>query len=777
MSSQTVAYAYQETPLPQENILTEEPTDGPDVSEDMIASPQEVPPLQEDVLTDESTEGAADESTEGAADESAEGAADELTEESMDESDTGDDAIAVTQEAPSPQEDVLTESTDGLVTRDSTNLTPSGVYEAMTALKAQDAYREGTTWTNNEPYSETAGYYHWKGGTIDGTRISAAGCVAFAFVLSDAAFGSLPARMYAAGAFTFEDIKVGDILRVNNDTHTVIVLEVSDAGVVLAEGNYNGTVHWGRAMSKAEVMNNTSHYITRYPVGYIPPDDPDANASIANGPLDGGLIWNLTKAGTLTISGQGAMPDFGGITDQPWSSNGSQIRKVVIGDGVTSIGSCAFWNCGVLSAEISSSVTAIGNNAFYGSSLISVTIPSSVKTIGDSAFRACQSLRSATISEGVETIGQNAFQSCAGLTSIALPASIGEVGAGAFFQCQAMTNATFAPGSKQVKLGDNLFTQCYYLMNVTLPKNIDCIGKGMFQNCIMLVGVEIPQGVESIGESAFASCSTMVAVAIPDSVTTIGSAAFSACPSLADIYFAGTEAQWNSISKRGDTATTVLSATIHYNYTSATDPAPDDDGDNDNSTGNNPGGDTPESDSGNTSGSSRPGSSSSDNVSNNTDLGNDGAEDTPMASSVINSGIKAVVETWKPTTLDELKRYTCMGKEDVRYTLPKDNAYPIVMENAMQGAMCFKSFEAVLGDYTIGRTYNIYALSNTTYSTDEEVQLTIEIPSAIYKNDRDYKMICVTKGGKPIIYNDLDSNPGTITIRTNKFYAYALIYK
>lgn len=91
--------------------------------------------------------------------------------------------------------------------------------------------------------------------------------------------------------------------------------------------------------------------------------------------------------------------------------------------------------------------------------------------------------------------------------------------------------------------------------------------------------------------------------------------------------------------------------------------------------------------------------------------------------------------------------------------------------------MCFKSFETVLGDYTIGRTYNIYALSNTTYSTDEEVQLTIEIPSAIYKSDRDYKMICVTKGGKPIIYNDLDSNSGTITIKTNKFYAYALIYK
>ena len=75
-----------------------------------------------------------------------------------------------------------------------------------------------------------------------------------------------------------------------------------------------------------------------------------------------------------------------------------------------------------------------------------------------------------TVSEGVETISQNAFLACTSLTSIDLPGSIGEVGAAAFFQCQAMTSAVFAPGSKQVKLGDNMFTQCYYLMRVTLTK-------------------------------------------------------------------------------------------------------------------------------------------------------------------------------------------------------------------------------------------------------------------------------------------------------------------
>ncbi len=498
------------------------------------------------------------------------------------------------QEEPLQQEDVFAESSASrLDAGDSTIPTPAEVYEAMIALKSRDGYKEGTVWTNDEPYSDSKGYYHWKGGLIDGKRISAVGCVAFAFILSDEAFGSLPARMYAQGEFTFENIKAGDILRVNNDAHTVIVLEVNDAGLVVAEGNistgdHKGKVHWGRAISKEEVMSSASHYITRYPEGYIPPDDPEANVSIARGILDGRLPWNLTKAGTLTISGQGAMPDFSSAEEQPWSDNSGQIRKVVIENGVTTIGSCAFWNCGVFSAEISPSVTAIGNNAFYGSSLISVTIPSSVAAIGDSAFCHCQNLSSAVISEGVKSIGQNAFRACSRLTSIALPASVEEVGSAAFFQCQDLKSAVFAPGSKQVKLGDNMFMQCYYLMSVTLPKSIDRIGEGMFQNCLMLAEIEIPQGAESIGASAFASCSGLTSVVIPDSVTAIGVAAF-ASSALTDIYFTGTEAQWNSVGKLGDTAAAVSKASVHYNYIPPAKPDPDDDGDNNNN-GDNTGG-------------------------------------------------------------------------------------------------------------------------------------------------------------------------------------------
>lgn len=486
----------------------------------------------------------------------------------------------LSQEILMPRDEVSAEESSSLQTAaaDAVVPTPAQAYAAMIALKDQDAYKEGTTWTNDEPYSDSTGYYKWKGGPLDGHNISAVGCVAFAFILSDAAFGSLPARMYAQGAFTFEDIKVGDILRVSNDAHTVIVLEVNAAGVVVAEGNistgdHKGKVHWGRGISREEVMRDTSHYITRYPEGYIPPDDPSANESIGSGTLDGGLTWNLTKAGTLTISGSGAMPDFSSTAEQPWRDNSSEIRSVIIENGVTTIGACAFWESGILGVEIPSSVTMIGNSAFRESSIISVTIPSGVKTIGDSAFRECADLSSVNVSEGVEKIDQNAFRACQRLASIALPASIGEVGASAFFQCQALTMVSFAPGDKQVKLGDNLFTQCYYLARVTLPQSADRIGDGMFQNCLTLAGVEIPQGVESIGASAFASCSAFTTVIIPDSVTEIGMAAFTGCP-LKDIYFTGTEAQWNSVSKIGDTAATVSKATMHYEYKPEPTPTP-----------------------------------------------------------------------------------------------------------------------------------------------------------------------------------------------------------
>ena len=128
------------------------------------------------------------------------------------------------------------------------DLSPEGVYQAMIAFK--EKYPEGTTWTNDYVYD-------WNGGIYDG----GAGCAGFAFMLSDAAFGTLKAREYQ----DVNEIRIGDILRINNDSHSVIVLDVTDDVVTVAEGNYAASVHWGRTFTLSKLSEVMDFAYTRYP--------------------------------------------------------------------------------------------------------------------------------------------------------------------------------------------------------------------------------------------------------------------------------------------------------------------------------------------------------------------------------------------------------------------------------------------------------------------------------------------------------------------------------
>ncbi len=126
-------------------------------------------------------------------------------------------------------------------------------YMILTKLRAE--YPEGTPWTNDDLYA-------WKGGVFT----HGAGCAAFAFRLSDAVFGDLPARQLMGVAA--QDLRPGDILRLNGDTHSVIVLQNTPYGIVIAEGNYNGTVHWDRVLSSADV-ESADYVLTRYPENWV----------------------------------------------------------------------------------------------------------------------------------------------------------------------------------------------------------------------------------------------------------------------------------------------------------------------------------------------------------------------------------------------------------------------------------------------------------------------------------------------------------------------------
>ena len=135
--------------------------------------------------------------------------------------------------------------------------TEAQAYNKMIALKKD--YPEGMPWTN-------ANFYAWNGG---GKYYGGYGCVAFAYILSDAAFGTLPSRYI--DDIRIENIHVGDLLRVNNDTHTVIVLQVNGTeSVTIAEGNYNSSIHWGRTMTAAQIADpSTTELQTRYPEGFF----------------------------------------------------------------------------------------------------------------------------------------------------------------------------------------------------------------------------------------------------------------------------------------------------------------------------------------------------------------------------------------------------------------------------------------------------------------------------------------------------------------------------
>ena len=251
--------------------------------------------------------------------------------------------------------------------------------------------------------------------------------------------------------------------------------------------------------------------------------------------IEDNLTWKLYADGTLNISGKGAMKDYSYDSNQSPVYNNSNVKKVVIEDGVTSIGAYAFYECSSLtSITIPDGVTSIGISAFRNcSSLTSITIPDSVTSIGNSAFYYCKSLTNITIPDSVTSIGNFAFYNCRGLTSITIPDSVTSIGKSAFSLCSSLTSITI-PDSV-TSIGESAFDSCRSLISITIPDSVTSIEKYAFYGCSSLTSITIPDSVTSIGKYAFYNCSGLTSITIPDSVTSIGNYTFNGCSSLTSI--------------------------------------------------------------------------------------------------------------------------------------------------------------------------------------------------------------------------------------------------
>ena len=306
-----------------------------------------------------------------------------------------------------------------------------------------------------------------------------------------------------------------------------------------------------------------------------------------------GLTWKLSY-GTLTISGTGKMDSYssGGA---PWHSQRAYIGRIVISEGVTSIGECAFEECtNVTSISIPDSVTELNEYCFYAcESMKSITIPQSVTRIADGVFVACEKLtdiyyggtdaswkhitsRNAGLGGNVTihstgvftgkcgdnltwTIDNNEVLTISGtgripdyndpssggnntapwygyayqIKKVVLGSGVQNIGNNAFAGCYGMTDITIPDGVTSI--GDSAFDWCSALTEISIPGTVSSIGDSAFYGCSALTEISIPGTVSSIGDSVFSGCSALTEISIPDTVSSIGDSAFSRCSALTEI--------------------------------------------------------------------------------------------------------------------------------------------------------------------------------------------------------------------------------------------------
>ena len=278
------------------------------------------------------------------------------------------------------------------------------------------------------------------------------------------------------------------------------------------------------------------------------------------------VTWELTGGDTLTISGKGKMAGYGTLNNIPWKDYKNDINKIVIEEGVESIGAQAFYgyselatvnfaengkletvgssafkNCGKIEAiTIPASVKMLGNDVFSGcSELATVNFAenSQLETVGSSVFKNCGKIEAITIPASVKMLDSYVFSGCTGLISIEIPNSVTSIGNRAFHECTGLTTVDFAENSKLETIDSEAFYGCKKLEAITIPASVKTIGNDAFYNCIALTTVDFEKNsqLETIGQRAFSSCEAFESIHIPAGVTSIQSYTFSGCTALATV--------------------------------------------------------------------------------------------------------------------------------------------------------------------------------------------------------------------------------------------------
>ena len=302
-----------------------------------------------------------------------------------------------------------------------------------------------------------------------------------------------------------------------------------------------------------------------------------ASELVDSGTWGNNLEWMLDKQGVLTVSGSGNMDDFDGSSTNAWLKHQGDITSLVVQDGVTSVGSDAFFRCtNLISVSFPNSLKTIRKHSFFGcTNLESITIPDSLITIEEVPFSECSKLTTIIVSDNhpyysvvddvlfnkektvicifpegkkdsqysipnsVKTIQNGAFTNCVNLQSINIPDSVDAIGMYAFEGCTNLKSIVF-PRNIQI-LEYCVLHGCSKLSSVVLPEKLKTISTLAFCWCENLAEIDIPEGITTIQYGAFDSCKKLSKLSLPKSVSRIDENAFNGCYSLKTIDYTGTK--------------------------------------------------------------------------------------------------------------------------------------------------------------------------------------------------------------------------------------------
>lgn len=204
----------------------------------------------------------------------------------------------------------------------------------------------------------------------------------------------------------------------------------------------------------------------------------------------GGLSWIITGDGELTISGEGAIPDYSADNAAPWHDNADKVKALVVENGVTAIGAYAFADfTAATEAKIAKSVTAVGENAFtnHNSALGIICETDAVKKYAED--NGINVIVGGTLSNGTvnwKIVGDTLTVYGSGI----IPNSSSDANGWMWY-----ANYTEAPWK-------NIDGYSYAIKNIVIEEGITRIPCGAFGSCHALTAISIPDSVVEIGNNA-----------------------------------------------------------------------------------------------------------------------------------------------------------------------------------------------------------------------------------------------------------------------------------